>query len=108
MAEYDTMCLRSARRREGTIALARLAIRKLTDFLKANHLPTRVDSVDANALRRFIIFLGTSPRFKGHPYTHAQDKPLTDAAINGYLSSCGRRSIAGHTNKLSPIRLLPM
>jgi site-specific recombinase XerD len=85
MADYDALCLRSAGRKPATIAGTRLAISKLDSFLRSNQLPLRLDLISADTIRRFIIHLGTSKKFAGHPFTHAQQTPLSAAAINGYL-----------------------
>ncbi len=85
MAEYDALCLRSAGRKPATIAGTRLAISKLEDFLRSNGLPLRADLIGADTIRRFIIHLGASKKFEGHPFTRAQQEPLSPAAVNGYL-----------------------
>jgi len=54
-------------------------------YLVANQLPTEVDAVDANTIRRFILVLSTELKYSGHPYTRTQGKPLSRAAVNGYM-----------------------
>ena len=85
MAQYDALCLRSAGMSTSTIAITRLAISKLDAFLRMNQFPAKTDLISADSIRRFIIHLGTSKKFSGHPFTPTQQAPLSAAAVNGYF-----------------------
>jgi integrase/recombinase XerD len=99
MADYDTLCLRSAGRKLSTISITKCALNKLILFLNLNHFPTQADQITPEIMRQFIIYLSSSRKYAGHPYTHAQEKPLSPAAINDYLralrAAFGRWTVDG-------------
>ncbi len=68
-----------------TIAIVEASVRYLAEFLARENLPTDVNDIGKEELRRFMTDLRERPRFANHRFTHPQNSHLSGHTINGYM-----------------------
>lgn len=85
LAQSYRLCAQSEGKSASTIALVEGAVRYLADFLKANGMPTDIEEIGLEQLRRFSLDLQSRQRFAEHPLTKPQGGHLSGHTVNGYL-----------------------
>ncbi len=102
------ICAKAEAKSPKTVSWVTDAIRYFSDFLGDD---VKLDEIDANELRRFIIALQQRRAFSNHPYTKTQDRGLSPEtvraytrAIKSFFSFLEREELIPH-NPMSKVRL---
>lgn len=85
LLEGYCLCAQSEGKSPATIAIVEASVRYLQEFLSAEGLPTDIERISDQEIRRFVIHLQGRHRFAHHRFTRPQEGLLSGHTVNGYL-----------------------
>lgn len=85
-AGYE-LCARSEGKSESSVKIVINSISYLDCFLASVGASGDVSLIGPNELRGFILYLQNRQSFSGHPFSHPQDRKLSDQTVNCYMRS---------------------
>jgi len=68
-----------------TITWYRDMLTQFSLYLKTKRYPCHLSAISLDIVRGYILYLQHKPRFKGHPYTPAQSKPLSPKTVQCHV-----------------------
>ena len=94
-----------------TIAWYRDMLTQFSAYLITKEYHSYLSAFGTDKVKGYILYLQHKPRFKGHPYTPAQSKPLSPKTVQGHVRALRAFSSwlhsDGHTveNRLKNLKL---
>ncbi len=68
-----------------TITWYREMLTQFSTYLKTERYPCHLSAVNMDIVRGYVLYLRHKPKFKGHPYTPEQDKPLSPKTVQCHV-----------------------